>query len=490
MTLRRTSSTQSAPSAPDPTSAEAAPPNRAARRAARRITAAGSSALLVAGGAGLVGALASGPAGAAVITVTTLADSGPGSLRAAVTAADNGDTIDLTGLTGTITLTSGAITTTKAVTITGPGPDVLTVSGGGTSRILDIRPTEPGATGLTTTVSGVTIADGYTSGPGLGNGTSGLLFKCDGSSPSLVVDNVVFTGNDSPTFNGGALYFGSCETGSLTVIHSVFDGGESYYGGGLFVGAGTATVTDTTFTGNSAVGGAGALLLGNCDDVTVVNSTFSDNTTGGRGGAIGEMNWATCHLEVANSTFSGNSATDAVKVGEGGAVFLYDADAVFLQTTISGNSADTVGDAVSVGGVTSFEITGSIVAGNGDGTDDLAGTGNLDLTASVVGTVNGLTVVDGGGNEIGVTDPGLAALADNGGPTQTMALLETSPAIDAGPAVVPTFPGNEWDQRGEPYARVYGTRIDAGAFERQPGPGPGPTPGPTPEPVPEPTFTG
>jgi hypothetical protein len=68
------------------------------------------------------------------------------------------------------------------------------------------------------------------------------------------------------------------------------------------------------------------------------------------------------------------------------------------------------------------------------------------------------------------TNPMLGALADNGGPTKTMALLDGSPAIDAGPNPVATFIGNDSDQRGLPWVRIYGGSADIGAFEVQPNP--------------------
>src|SRR4051812_8520218 len=73
------------------------------------------------------------------LTVMNLADNGTGSLRAQVAAATSGDTIDFTtGLTGTITLTSGEIAFSKNLTIQGPGSGVLSVSGNNASRIFNI----------------------------------------------------------------------------------------------------------------------------------------------------------------------------------------------------------------------------------------------------------------------------------------------------------------------------------------------------------------
>src|SRR5690349_13243272 len=68
-------------------------------------------------------------AGAATIVVTNTADSGAGSLRAAIASATNGDTIDATGISGTIYLTNGNLLITNSVSINGPGPTSLAIDG-------------------------------------------------------------------------------------------------------------------------------------------------------------------------------------------------------------------------------------------------------------------------------------------------------------------------------------------------------------------------
>jgi hypothetical protein len=99
---------------------------------------------------------------------------------------------------------------------------------------------------------------------------------------------------------------------------------------------------------------------------------------------------------------------------------------------------------------------------------------------------------DGGGYLTGPgdqinTDPLLGPLQDNGGPTFTHALLDGSPAIDAGD---PKFiPPPLYDQRGPSFWRVRNDRIDVGSFEVQAGPEPTPTPTPDPTPTPTPTAT-
>ena len=121
------------------------------------------------------------------------------------------------------------------------------------------------------------------------------------------------------------------------------------------------------------------------------------------------------------------------------------------------------------------------------------GSTNMNSDHSLLGTVDpNVTIIDVGGTLTGV-DPLLGPLANNGGPTQTEALLAGSPAIDKGPNPLPTFPLNANDQRGSGFARVVGPAVDIGAFEVQPPP---PTPAPTPTPTPAaavviaPKFTG
>jgi hypothetical protein len=111
----------------------------------------------------------------------------------------------------------------------------------------------------------------------------------------------------------------------------------------------------------------------------------------------------------------------------------------------------------------------------------------VDTHHSVLGNITGMTLY----SEANVysTDPGLAALADNGGPTKTMALLSGSVAIDAGPNPVPSFTGDQYDQRGAGYARTTGSSSDIGAFEFGSGPVPTTTTTTGSDPV-VPAFTG
>lgn len=165
---------------------------------------------------------------------------------------------------------------------------------------------------------------------------------------------------------------------------------------------------------------------------------------------------------ISNSTLSGNTAL----AWHGGALFHTDGALAVTSSTITANSS--AGAAVFVGTFTdagaTLALTNTVVAGN-------AGEGCL-LGAFGAGPVS---LVSGGHNVFAtgsgcnpvasdqeVADPGLELLADNGGPTLTHALLDGSPAIDAGDgAFCPAT-----DQRG--VARPQGPECDVGAYEKEP----------------------
>ncbi len=98
---------------------------------------------------------------AATITVANTLDSGAGSLRDALAAGNDGDTIDFgAAVTGTITLTSGELVVNDSITISGPGADVLSVNGNAASRVFHV------ASGKIVSISGLTITNGNASDGG------------------------------------------------------------------------------------------------------------------------------------------------------------------------------------------------------------------------------------------------------------------------------------------------------------------------------------
>ncbi len=136
-------------------------------------------------------------------TVTNLADSGPGSLRAAITAANahaGPDVIDFAhGLHGTIGLTSGQLSITDDLSIAGPSANNLTVSGSSASRVFDI------GAGATVTIADLTIANGATVG-GLGGG--GVLNEAGATLTLMhtaVNNNTATAASDAVDAFGGGL---------------------------------------------------------------------------------------------------------------------------------------------------------------------------------------------------------------------------------------------------------------------------------------------
>ncbi|MBL8898490.1 MAG: hypothetical protein JNM84_12715, partial [Planctomycetes bacterium] len=99
---------------------------------------------------------------AATHLVTSTADSGPGSLRAALAGAADGDTIDARSVAGTILLTSGPLVVSTSVTIEGPGSAVLAVSGDDGSGVIEITANDVTLRGL-----GITEGSSTSSGAGI-----------------------------------------------------------------------------------------------------------------------------------------------------------------------------------------------------------------------------------------------------------------------------------------------------------------------------------
>lgn len=292
---------------------------------------------------------------------------------------------------------------------------------------------------------------------------------------SITVTNSVVSGNDG----GGAVLIANS---SVDISESAFAdnyGGGS--GGGAYVRGGTTiSVESSTFDGNSANGyGGGLYLSSSTPNSQVISSTISNNTITGSGGGV-HVGWGGSDVVFANTTITGNSASS-----KGGGI--YAGGAMYLtveQSTVAANTASYGGGLFMNGGEGS--LVGTILSANTatsgsalPGSADLDGGGNpsptVDSDHSMIGgSTTNLTFTDLGGT-ITSSTPGLGSLADNGGTTMTMALLDGSAAIDAGPDPVPTFPGNAYDQRGIGFARIAYDAVDIGAFEVQAPPAPSTT---------------
>ena len=243
-------------------------------------------------------------------------------------------------------------------------------------------------------------------------------------------------------------------TASLSGI--TITGGSNYYGsGGGLVNYGTTTLTDCIITGNSAASGAG--LFNNNGAVTLNSCTVSGNDASFIGGGVYSYGFGAT-MVLTNCTVSGNTGSFLA----GGVTNIF-GTATLTNCTVSGNSTGYNG-----GGLYSYygqnSLTNTIVAGNSSdsGPSDIGGYSSVSGSYNLIGIGGSGGLTNGNNNNlVGVADPGLAPLGDYGGPTETMALLPGSPAIDAGTS----GPGiSATDQRG---ARA--CRTDRHRRRREPG---------------------
>ena len=361
--------------------------------------------------------------------VTSNADSGAGTLRQAIADAASGDTILFdSSLSGATIHLASTLDIVQNMTIDGSAlASRLTVSGDSDSngtadvRVFFIH------SGMTVTLNSLIITKG------------------DGTGPNM---------EDSTTGGGGIQNNSGNNAGAaLTIINSVISNNSADSGGGILnTNGSTLTITNSTISNNSATGNGGGILSdGNLLDIT--DSTLSGNSAGGDGGGFRNGNIAT----LTNSTITGNIANS-----NGGGI-RNAGNLTAKNNTLSGNSA-TFGTGGGIYSDNTFNATNNIIANSiagGDCTGEIDTTlNNLieDTSANACGLPNGVN-----GNIIG-TDPSLDSLADNGGPTQTLALTVGSSAIDAGDdSTCTSSPVSSLDQRG--VTRPVGAHCDIGAYE-------------------------
>lgn len=444
----------------------------------------------------------------------------PDNLRNVLAGAAEGDTIDLGALTcSTITLVNGPLDSSVLgehhiydVTLQGPGRDALTIDAAGQSQVFVIGgfSSDRG----TFTANDLTIANGTYDGSlaacveGFGGalvlnrvavtnchttGHYSLLFGGAVDVTTLVMTDSSITNSTSAATAAGntAAGGGAYVSDSVTLTRSTISGnsvtspvastgdGYGYFsvGGGLY-SRGDLTITDSTISGNSidvaadgqGAPGGGIYVRGIVD---ISGSTIDGNVADGDGGGIfkaiysvygepGGTNPQTT-LTIRDSTLANNTAARGGAIASSRPTYL-------ANSTIADNFADG-----GAGGVL-FELAGvidsagildaesSIIAANsgGDGA-----TLALDLAADDALVVSGShdLIVDAGAIELPAdtiaADPMLGELGDNGGSTRTLALLDGSPAIDAGSNPFDLA----FDQRGDGFPRVVGAAADIGAFE-------------------------
>jgi len=425
-----------------------------------------------------------------VITVTNTNDSGPGSLRQALADANDGDIIGF-AVTGTIGLTSGELLVDKAITISGPGAENLTVNGNAKSRVFNVS--HPGGN---VTISGLTITNGHASDLG-----GGIL----NDHAVLILSNCAITGNSAAGNIGGGIHNDGDNIGHATLqINNslITNNSGGIYNDALQAGTATLVITYSTLSNNNtgdAINNDGwsCMFCGNgTTSVQITNSSITDNPGNAIYSDTGRQNCGgSCPvtISITNSTISGNG---------GGVHNSTLSDTVVSNSTISDNGSGISNDLVSMGtsvfdstmsnngvelsvsGPSPLNIANTLFKVSAGGHSVISDGGTVHSFGYNLSSDDGGGYLNGPGDQID-TDPLLGPLQNNGGPTFTHALLPGSPAINAGD---PNFIGPpDYDQRGPGYDRVRGGRIDVGSFEVQNPPPPSPTPTATPTPRPAPT---
>jgi hypothetical protein len=360
-----------------------------------------------------------GSASVATLAVSNCNDSGSGSLRDAVANAHSGDTVDLSALTcSQITLATGAIEIeVDDLTLQGPGATALTIAG--SQRANHAYSVLNHAGHGTLSIDSLRITDDHAASSRCIESTGTV--SLNGSTITYCSGGGVFANG----FSALNSTIGNSYQGVYTLDGDVSIAGSTISGNGIgysgFYGYGYAPVP------------CGGLHLGRPNTTTVATALISNTTISGNGAGYRygkSYSGAGCIYEpvtISNSTIAFNGAYS----GTGG--LRIDAPNVSIESSIFANNSD----------YDVFAIIGTAISGHN----------NLIMKSDFVLPPDTITA-----------DPKLLSLADNGGPTLTHALAADSPAIDAGNNTA----GLAYDQRGAPFARVYGAKADIGAFELQP----------------------
>jgi hypothetical protein len=384
---------------------------------------------------------------AMAITVTNTSDGaepGPaGSLRKAINDAAAGDTIDFSVPSGDfINLTAGQLLIAKNVTIVGPGARNLTITGNGASGIFEV------AEDVTMNLSGLTLSGGLAE-THVPPGTPGNYPKLGGA-----------------IYNLGNLTITACRiTGNRASSNTTLPFGDAF-GGGIFNSSnGILTMRDSEISSNSCdasqPGGGG---LANDGLANLTNCTVSNNqllVTGNNFPGTGAGIYSNGTLNLVNCTINNNyfpTSANPNATGDGGGIANY--STVNIRNTIVAQNGATAQSPDVYSGGRVFASQGHNLIGITDGSNGWITDPN-NPNHDYTGTAAQPLVP-------GLVDPGSSTFAPipNGGPTNTVALLATSPAVDKGDDVVLGAPYNlTTDQRGSGFSRKLAAHTDIGAFE-------------------------
>lgn len=338
-----------------------------------------------------------------------------GSLRQAILNAvtlPGEDTITFApqAASGVINLAGALPGVSSDVIFDGPGADKLTIrrDTGGDYGIFTVN-------GGNVTFEGLKLTNGF---------------------PAGTIPNTITTTTGS---RGGAINITS-STSRVKVLDSWLDGNQANNGGAI-ANSGQLTVQNTTISNNTGSNGGGIIVIDG--QVQIINSTIANNTGSIGGGLFNSV----AELTITNSTIAFNDAS-----GNSGGVRNIGGVANLKNTIIASNTSPVDPD-VGASIEFAFNSGGNNIIGDGTGGEGLVDGVKNDVVGS------GTTPID----------PLLSPLQNNGGGTPTLALASTSVAINAGSnsfASPYTNPG-QFDQRGTGFNRIINSIIDIGAFESQ-----------------------
>lgn len=362
-----------------------------------------------------------------IITVTTAADSGNGSLRNAIATANYGDTIqfDKNLAQKTITLTGGQLVLNKDLTIDGEQAPGFVVSGNNESRVFFLDKKR------NVTLKNLTIANGKTTGAGGGidtrhestitlenvnlhNNTSELGGGMRvGHLAKATILNSSFKGNDGTLtdkhkgFSAGAISHNESR-GQLIIKGTTFENNKGFNGGAIYSFSGVSFVIEgSTFLNNTAenMEGGGAIFtdgvsskgydsgLSGEGKIVIRKSRFEGNKADGEGGALFLYGYTKAggyeddRATIEDSVFINNVAMPSRKgIARGGAVWA----AMGLDisnTTFANNRADQQGGALWTESKLPINIANSTFSGN-EVTQDAGGAMFLNNRSTPVNITN------------------------------------------------------------------------------------------------------
>ena len=345
-----------------------------------------------------------------MLTVTSAADDGSsGTLRSVIASANNNDTIvfapALDGQTINLSPARGQLSITQNLDIEGPGASQLAISGNSAVRVFAVNG------GVNLTLAGLTIENGLADqGAGIDN-LGSLTLNNDVLSGNEALGDTGTTGIGGGLFNeaGAGLSVTNCTFTNNSAVGNVGRG----WGGGI-VNEGSASVSDSTFTGNTSTGGSlpeqpdltagvgfgGGVASIFSSSLTVSNTTFTGNQAidglGGNAGGGAIASALNSSLRVSNSTFNANEALAKSTQALGGAI-RGGLDATFSVSNCSFTGNQAVGFTEGDGGAISNEgetasITNSTFSdnqavGTGPGARTFGGAIENSLAVNVVPTL-------------------------------------------------------------------------------------------------------